>query len=349
MPAADESPFLRACRREPAPFTPVWLMRQAGRYMPEYRALRERYAFLDLCKTPAAAAEVTLQPVERLGVDAAILFADILLVLEPLGVGLEFTKGEGPRILRPVRSAADVERLPPVEVEAAVPFVFETVRLARRALGGRVPLIGFAGAPFTLASYLIEGGASREFLLTKRFMREAPAAWHALLERLAEITARYLNGQIAAGAQAVQLFDSWVGTLSPADYREFVLPWSRAALRGLTPGAPVIHFGVGTATLLPLMKEAGGDVLGLDWRVELGPTWDRLGHDVAVQGNLDPAILLTGPGEIRRAVQAILAGAAGRPGHVFNLGHGVHQETPVDHVKALVDMVHELSDRRAGV
>ena len=337
------APFLRACRREQTAFTPVWLMRQAGRYLPEYRALRARYDFLTLCKTPEAATEVTLQPIERLGVDAAILFADILLVLEPLGVGLEFNRGEGPHIARPIRSADDVARLAPVDVPSSVGFVFETVRLARKALAERVPLIGFAGAPFTLASYLIEGGASREFLLTKRFMRAEPAAWHALMARLAGITVEYLDGQIDAGAQAVQLFDSWVGTLSPTDYREFVLPHSRAVLNRLAPGVPAIHFGTGTATLLELMKEAGGDVLGLDWRVNLGPTWERLGADVAVQGNLDPAVLLAPVPEIRRAVHAILAGAARRPGHIFNLGHGVHQETPVDHVRALVDMVHEMS------
>ena len=340
-----DAPFLRACRREQTAFTPVWLMRQAGRYLPEYRALRARYDFLTLCKTPEAAAEVTLQPIARLGVDAAILFADILLVLEPLGVGLEFTRGEGPHIARPVRSADDVARLAPVDVPSSVGFVFETVRRARKALAERVPLIGFAGAPFTLASYLIEGGASREFLLTKRFMRAEPAAWHALMARLAGITVEYLDGQIDAGAQAVQLFDSWVGTLSPADYREFVLPHSRAVLSRLAPGVPAIHFGTGTATLLELMKEAGGDVLGLDWRVNLGPTWERLGADVAVQGNLDPAVLLAPVPEIRRAARAILEGAARRPGHIFNLGHGVHQETPVDHVRALVDMVHEMSAR----
>ncbi len=340
-----DAPFLRACRREKTAFTPIWLMRQAGRYLPEYRALRAKHDFLTLCKTPAAATEVTLQPIERLGVDAAILFADILLVLEPLGVGLEFTRGEGPHIARPVRSAADVARLDPVDVPSSVGFVFETVRLVRKALADRVPLVGFAGAPFTLASYLIEGGASREFLHTKRFMRGEPAAWHALMARLAGITAEYLNGQIGAGAQAVQLFDSWVGTLSPADYREFVLPHSRAVLSRLAPGVPTIHFGTGTATLLELMKEAGGDVLGLDWRVDLGPTWDRLGGDVAVQGNLDPAVLLAPVPEIRRAAGAILEGAARRPGHIFNLGHGVHQETPVDHVRALVDLVHEMSGR----
>jgi uroporphyrinogen decarboxylase len=345
MPQEPDPPFLRACRREATPFTPVWLMRQAGRYMPEYRALRARYAFLDLCKTPEAACEVTLQPVNRLGVDAAILFADILLVLEPLGVGLEFARGDGPQIHRPVRSADDVASLKPVDVREAVGFVFETVRLVRRALGGRVPLIGFAGAPFTLASYLIEGGASRDYLFTKRFMRAECQAWHSLLGLLAEITGDYLTGQIEAGAQAVQLFDSWVGTLSPADYREFVLPHSRAAIRRLPAGVPVIHFGTGTATLLPLMQEAGGDVIGLDWRVEIGATWRHLGSEVAVQGNLDPALLLSDLSEIRRGAAAILDAVGGRPGHVFNLGHGVHQETPVDHVRALVDIVHELSAR----
>jgi uroporphyrinogen decarboxylase len=342
---APPSVFLDACRRRPTPFTPVWLMRQAGRYMPEYRAMRKRHGFLELCKNPQAAAEVTLQPVERLGVDAAILFADILLVLEPLGVGLEFTRGEGPNIQRPVRGAGDVARLAPVDVDGSLGFVFETVRLVRKALAERIPLIGFAGAPFTLASYLIEGGASREFLLTKRFMRAEQVAWHAMLERLAAITADYLNGQIAAGAQAVQLFDSWVGTLSPADYREFVLPHTRSVIERLAPGIPVIHFGVGTAGLLPLMKEAGGDVIGLDWRVELGPTWERLGYDAAVQGNLDPAVLLSSVDEIRRAAKVILDAAARRPGHIFNLGHGVHQETPVENVKAVVDIVHELSVR----
>ncbi|MCI0548241.1 MAG: uroporphyrinogen decarboxylase [Candidatus Rokubacteria bacterium] len=339
------APFLRACRREPTSFTPIWLMRQAGRYMPEYRAMRARHGFLELCRTPAAAAEVTLQPVERLGVDAAIVFADILLVLEPLGVGLEFAPGDGPRIHRPVRAPDDLARLKPVDVEASVAFVFETIRLARRALAGRVPLIGFAGAPFTLASYVIEGGGSRDFLHAKRFMRAEPAAWHALMATLARITGDYLNGQIAAGAQALQLFDSWVGALSPADYREYVLPHTRAVVRALTPGVPLIHFGTGTGGLLPLMAEAGGDVIGLDWRVELDATWDRLGAGVALQGNLDPAILLAPIPEIRRAAKRILDQARGRPGHVFNLGHGIHQETPVDHVRALVDIVHELSAR----
>src|SRR3989441_1460725 len=267
--ALHNAPLLRACRRETTPFTPVWLMRQAGRYMPEYRALRARHGFLELCKNSEAAAEVTLQPVDRLGVDAAILFADILLIVEPLGVGLEFAKGEGPVIHRPVRTPADVHALPSVDVEDAVPFVFETVRTVARALGGRVPLIGFAGAPFTVASYLVEGGPSRDYLHTKRLMYEAPDAWHQLMNILADITARYLNGQIAAGADAVQLFDSWVGVLAADDYRTFVQPHTHALIRALTPGAPVIHFGTGTAALLPLMRAAGGDVIALDWRVGL--------------------------------------------------------------------------------
>jgi uroporphyrinogen decarboxylase len=321
-------------------------MRQAGRYLPEYRAMRARYGFLELCRNPEAAAEVTLQPVERLGVDAAILFADILLIAEPLDVGLEFAEGAGPVIRRPIRAGAQVARLKPIEVESAVAFVFETVRRVVRALGGRVPLIGFAGAPFTVASYLVEGGPSRDYLHTKRLMYEEPAAWHRLLAMLAEATARYLNGQIAAGAAAVQLFDSWVGVLGPADYRTFVLPHVRALVRALTPGAPVIHFGTGTAALLPLMREAGGDVMGLDWRVDLDQAWASVGHDVGVQGNLDPAALLARPAFIRTRVEDILARAAGRPGHIFNLGHGVLPDTPVEHVKALVETVHELSDRR---
>ncbi len=321
-------------------------MRQAGRYLPEYRAIRARLGFLELCRNPDLAAEVTLQPVERLGVDAAILFADILLIAEPLGVGLEFARGEGPVIHHPVRTEADVARLKPVDVDTDVGFVFETVRRVRRALPAHVPLIGFAGAPFTVASYLVEGGPSRDYLQTKRLMHEEPEAWHRLLEILVETTARYLNGQLAAGAQAVQIFDSWVGVLAPDDYRAFVLPHSRALIRALTPGAPVIHFGTGTAGLLPLLREAGGDVIGLDWRVDLDAGWRAVGHDVAVQGNLDPVTLLARPAIIRDRVKAILDRAAGRSGHIFNLGHGILPQTPVDHAKALVDMVHELSDRR---
>lgn len=345
MPARDV-PLLRAARREPTPYTPVWLMRQAGRYLPEYRAMRARLGFLELCRNAEAAAEVTLQPLERLGVDAAILFADILLLLEPLGVGLEFSPGGGPTIRRPIRSAADIARLPSIDVAAAVPFVFEAAQKVARALGGRVPLIGFAGAPFTVASYLIEGGPSRDYLHVKRIMYEAPEAWHRLMRQLVDATAAYLNGQVAAGAEAVQLFDSWVGVLSPADYVAYVLQHLSALVKAITPGTPVIHFATGTAGLLRLMRAAGGDVIGLDWRVNLDEAWETLGPDVAVQGNLDPAVLLAPPPVIRDHVKLILDRAGGRPGHIFNLGHGVLAETPVDHVVALVEMVHELSDRR---
>src|SRR5256884_4081678 len=264
--SAPDFPLLRAARRDGSASGPLGLRRRAGRFRPESGAMRGRWGFLGVCKTPGAAAGVTLQPIDRLGVDAAILFADILLLVEPVGVGLEFGKGEGPVIHRPVRGAVDVARLQPVDVDSAVPFVFETVRTVVRALGGRVPLIGFAGAPFTVASYVVEGGASRDYVHTKRLMYEEPEAWHRLLSVLTDATARYLNGQIAAGAVAVQAFDSWVGTLSPADYRTFVLPHVAALIKAITPGVPVIHFGTGTATLLPLMREAGGNVIGLDWR-----------------------------------------------------------------------------------
>ena len=337
-------PFLAACRREPVPYTPVWLMRQAGRYMPEYRAVRERLGFLELCKSPDAAAEVTVTAALRLCVDAAIIFADILLVLEPMGVGLEFSRGDGPVIHRPVRSGADVDRLLPVD-PAALAYVMEAVRRARAALPAHLPLIGFAGAPFTLASYLIEGGGSRTYARTKTIMLGDPGAWRALMERLSASIAAYLNAQIAAGADAVQLFDSWVGCLAPADYRTHVLPYMREVIAGIQGGVPVVHFGTDTAGLLELMREAGGDVIGLDWRVDLGQAWRRLGDGVAVQGNLDPAILLADLEAIRRGARAVLASAGGRPGHIFNLGHGVLPGTPWQHVAGLVEMVREESRR----
>jgi uroporphyrinogen decarboxylase len=337
-------PFLAACRRTPTSYTPVWLMRQAGRYLPEYRAVRDKMEFLELCRSPDAAAEVTVTAALTLGVDAAIVFADILLVLEPMGVGLEFTRGDGPAIHRPVRSGADVDGLAEVPLDA-LDYVFEAVRRARAALPAHVPLIGFAGAPFTLASYLIEGGGSRTYARTKAFMLSDPGAWRALMERLARVVGTYLNAQIRAGADAVQLFDSWVGCLSPEDYRRHVLPHVRTLIAGLQPGTPVIHFGTDTAGLLETMRSAGGDVIGLDWRVDLDAAWARLGHDVAVQGNLDPMALLAPPAEIRARVATILGQAAGRPGHIFNLGHGVLPQTPPDHVRILVDTVHELSAR----
>lgn len=311
--------------------------------MPEYQAVRARFGFLELCKDPDAAAEVTVTAVERLGVDAAIIFADILLIVEPMGVGLDFSAGNGPVLHHPVRTAADVARLPAVDAPAAVPFVYEAVRKARAAL--QVPLIGFSGAPFTLASYVIEGGGSRNYIHTKTLMYGEPEAWHTLMRRLALAVTGYLNRQIAAGAQAVQLFDSWVGCLCPDDYRRFVLPHTRAVIAGLSPGVPVIHFGTGTAGLLELMRAAGGDVIGLDWRIDLGTGWQRIGHDVGVQGNLDPVALFAPLGEIRARTMRILERARGHPGHIFNLGHGILPRTPVDHVIALVDLVHELSSR----
>jgi uroporphyrinogen decarboxylase len=335
------APFLQACRREPTPFTPIWLMRQAGRYMPEYRAVRSRLGFLDLCKDSDAAAEVTVTAVERLGVDAAIIFADILLIVEPMGVGLEFSKGDGPVLHNPVRTPADVASMPDVDAPAAVSFVYDAVRKARAAL--QVPLIGFSGAPFTLASYVIEGGGSRNYVHTKSLMYREPAAWNALMRRLTTAVTGYLNAQIAAGAQAVQLFDSWVGCLAPDDYRRFVLPHMRTLIAGITPGVPVIHFGTGTSGLLELMRAAGGDVIGLDWRIDLGEGWQRVGHDVGVQGNLDPVALFGPLDEIRARAARILDRARGHHGHIFNLGHGILPNTPVDNVVALVDMVHELS------
>jgi uroporphyrinogen decarboxylase len=337
--------FLAACRREKTPYTPVWLMRQAGRYMEEYRKLRAEHDFLELCKSPELAAEITVTPVERLKVDAAILFADILLLLEPMGVGLEYSKGDGPVIHRPVRSAADVDQLKEAEPEKNLSFVFDTVRKCRSALNGKVPLIGFSGAPFTLASYLIEGGGSRNYIHTKHLFYSDPSAWITLMERLARAVAGYLNGQIAAGAQAVQLFDSWAGCLAPSDYEKFVLPYTRAAIAAITPGVPVINFSTGTAGSLRLLRASGGDVMGLDWRVNLDEAWAKIGYDVAIQGNLDPVALFAPPREIRQRVADILRRAAGRPGHIFNLGHGILPETPVENVIAMVEAVHELSAR----
>ena len=335
-------PFLTACGRGKTPYTPVWLMRQAGRYMKEYRDVRARVGFLELCKTPDLVAEVTVTPVERLNVDAAILFADILLLLEPMEVGLEYAEG-GPKIQRPVRTGRDVDALRDPEPEESLSYVYDAVRATRATLAGRVPLIGFCGAPFTLASYLIEGGASRNYIHTKRLFHTDPGAWNALMERLVTATVAYVNGQIAAGIDALQVFDSWVGCLAPGDYREYVLPHMRRLMAGVTPGVPTIHFGTGTCGLLELMREAGSDVLGVDWRVDLDEAWSRVGHDVAIQGNLDPVVLFAPPDEIRRRVRDILHRAEGRPGHIFNLGHGILPETPVDHVRAMVDAVHDLS------
>jgi len=341
--ALRNSVFMRACRREPVPYTPIWLMRQAGRYMQEYRELRARVGFLELCKTPALAAEATVTAVERLGVDAAIIFADILLILEPMGLQLEFSKGDGPVIHNPVRTAADVDRLQELDGVEELSFVFAAIRETRRALRADLPLIGFAGAPFTLASYIVEGGASKNYVRTKTLMYNDSGAWHAMMSLISRGLINYLNAQIAAGAQAVQLFDSWVGALSPDDYRDYVLPHTRNVIQGVTPGTPVIHFGTGTSALLELLREAGGDVIGLDWRVRLDEGWQRLGHDVAVMGNLDPVALFANQNHLRAQAKRILEQAGGRPGHIFNLGHGILPETPVENVIALVEIVHEFS------
>jgi uroporphyrinogen decarboxylase len=341
----QNSVFMRACRREPVPYTPIWLMRQAGRYMSEYREVRARTSFLELCKTPSLAAEVTVTAVERLGVDAAIIFADILLILEPIGIDLEFAAGEGPVIHNPVRQASDVDRLRELEDANALGFVYEAIAETRRALKPEIPLIGFCGAPFTLASYLIEGGGSKNYVHTKRLMYDDRGAWHAMMSLISRALVKYLNAQIEAGAQAVQLFDSWVGCLNPDDYREFVLPHTRSVIQNVTPGVPVIHFGTGTATLLELMREAGGDVIGLDWRVRLDDGWQSIGHDVSVMGNLDPVVLFANQDALRAQARRILDQAGGRAGHIFNFGHGILPETPVENVIALVDMVHEMSAR----
>jgi uroporphyrinogen decarboxylase len=335
-----DSLFLKACRREATHTTPVWLMRQAGRYLPEYRELRAKVPFLDLCKRPDLATEVTVSAAERLQVDAAILFADILLLLEPLGFSLEFSKGEGPVIHNPVHEPSDVDRVRRLESIEPLDFVFQAVQLIRAALPPHLPLIGFAGAPFTLACYAIEGGSSRHYDRAKAFLYRDKGAWNALMERLVDATALYLNAQVRAGAQAIQVFDSWVGTLGPDDYRTYVLPSMRRLFGLLPPEVPAIHFGTGTSSLLELQREAGGQVVGLDWRVDLAQAWDRLGPDVAVQGNLDPAVLLAPWPVVEQHARRILERASGRPGHIFNLGHGVLPNTPVDTVRRLVELVH---------
>lgn len=334
--------FMQALRRQQSDFTPVWLMRQAGRFMPEYREVRAKTGFLELCHNPQLCAEVTVMAVNLLKVDAAIIFSDILLPLQSLGCGLEFVKGDGPVIHNPVRSVADVEKLPEIDCRESLSYVLEAVKIARRELPDNIPLIGFAGAPFTLASYLIEGGSSRNFEKTKRFMYTERRAWDMLMRHLSQIVTDHLNNQIEAGAQAVQIFDSWIGCLGQSDYTEYVLPHVARTIAGISKAAPVIHFGTGTSALLELMKEAGGDVIGVDWRIELASAWQRIGYDRAVQGNLDPVVLFAGKDEIKRRAQHVLNQAGGRPGHVFNLGHGVLPETPYENVKYLVEIIHEL-------
>jgi len=339
--------LLRACRRERVDATPVWFMRQAGRSFAAYRKLRERYGILELAKTPDLCAEVTLMPVRDLGVDAAVLFADIMLPLEPMGVGLRIEPEVGPIIDRPIRSAADVAALQPFD-PAEVSFSMDAIRLVKRELDGTAGVIGFSGAPFTLACYLIEGRPSRDFATAKAFMYREPAAWHGLMERLSVMVVAYLRAQIDAGADVVQLFDSWVGGLGPADYATYVQPHVRRIFAALDD-VPTIHFGTGTSALLELLAEAGGDVIGLDHRVSLADGWRRVGHDRGVQGNLDSARLLAGWDATRAGALAVLGEAAGRPGHVFNLGHGVLPQTDTDLLRQLVDLIHEQTARTGTV
>lgn len=351
--------FLKACRREPTDRTPIWLMRQAGRYMSEYRAVRERYGFLQMVKTPEVAAEVTLQPINAFGLDAAIIFADILPPLEGIGLRLTYEKGEGPVIHNPIRSLADIEALHAADPRVTVAYTIDAVKIVKRDLADKIPLIGFSGAPFTLAAYAIEGGGSKEYRLTKRMMYEQPAAWHALMAKLTTLVSDYLIAQIEVGVDAVQIFDSWAGILAPGDYTEYVLPYVQqvvATLKNRTSASenqgvasngscPIIYFGTDMSGLYGLLRQTGADVLGVDWRINLDDAWAQIGPGTAVQGNLDPAVLFAPWPEIERCARAVLERAAGRPGHIFNLGHGIMTETPVDNVRQLVEFVQNYENR----
>lgn len=341
--------FLRACRREPTERTPLWMMRQAGRYMPEYRAIRKDHDFLQMCKTPEIAVEVTLQPVDLIGVDAAILFADILLPLEGMGLELSFARGEGPVIHNPVRDISDVRALKVSDAVADTGYVMEAIRQLRHELKDKVPLIGFAGAPFTLASYMIEGGSTRAYTKCKSLMWSEPEAWERLMQVTTDTVIEYLLAQIEAGAQAVQVFDSWVGFLSPADYERSVLPHtSRLIAEVGKAGVPVIHFANNATGMLSKIKRAGGDVIGLDWRVDIADALQWIGPDFAIQGNLDPMMLFAPIEVIDAAARDILEKVSTRPGHIFNLGHGIHKDTDPEHARALVRAVREHSTRIRG-
>ena len=340
----NPSPFIRACYCQPNNFTPIWLMRQAGRYMEEYQAIRSKTSFLELCKTPDLAAEVTVTAAHRLGVDAAIIFSDILLILEPMGLGLSFDVGSGPSIQGLIRSHSDVSRLREVDPQESLSFVFEAVRKSRAGLQSKIPLIGFSGAPFTLASYMIEGGGAKNYRYTKGLIYRDSGAWKALMELISRSLIKYLNGQIAAGAQAVQLFDSWVGCLSPEDYKQWVLPYTRYVIENIQPGIPTIYFSTGTSGYLELIRKTGADVISVDWRVNLVQAWSRLGRNVAIQGNMDPLVLLSSPDIVTSRAKELLDSVQGQPGHIFNLGHGILPQTPVENVLRLVEEVHENSN-----
>ncbi|MGV3485273.1 MAG: uroporphyrinogen decarboxylase, partial [Planctomycetaceae bacterium] len=343
---SEQSLFMRACRGEPTERTPIWLMRQAGRYMAEYRSVRAQQSFLELCKSPQLCSEVMCTAVSRLGVDAAIIFSDLLPILEPLGFELEYVKGDGPVIHNPIRAAGEVDRVRDLDDPSSLAFVYDTVRQTRQDLPSEIPLIGFAGSPFTLASYAIEGGGSRQYAATKALMYADGGAWDTLMQKLSHAVVVYLNEQIAAGAQAVQLFDSWAGCLSPGDYATYVLPYMRSIIAGITAGVPVINFATGNPELLPLLCGDARTVVGVDWRIPIDVAWQRIGHQRPVQGNLDPGVLLGSPELIVDQTRRLLDAVGGRPGHIFNVGHGVLQQTPVENVIRLVELVKEMSDRR---
>jgi uroporphyrinogen decarboxylase len=339
--SAPNSLFVQAAKAQPTERTPVWFMRQAGRYMPEYRAIRKQYSLIEICKKPGIAAQVTIEAAEILGVDAAIIFADLLLPLEVMGLPFHFTPGEGPKIEKPVRTAEDVTHLR-TDRAADLGYVSEAVKLVCKHFGEKLPVIGFCGAPFTLASYMIEGGSSRNYLFTKKMMYSDTATWNELMKKLVAVTAEYSAEQVRAGADTIQIFDSWVGCLSVEDYRRYVLPHATNLVKRLrNTGVPVIYFGTDSSTLLPSMQETGADVVGLDWRIPLDTGWQALGHRGGVQGNLDPVLLFADWKQIKSQAEKILQRAAGRPGHIFNLGHGILPETPVENVKALCDFVRE--------
>jgi uroporphyrinogen decarboxylase len=338
--SAPETRFVKACRAQPVDRTPVWFMRQAGRYMPEYRAVRKQYSLIEICKRPRVAAEVTITAAEALGVDAAIIFADLLLPLEVMGLSFHFSSGEGPVIEKPIRDQADISRLR-TDLAADLGYVSEAVGLVSKHFGPRLPVIGFCGAPFTLASYMIEGGGSRNYVNTKKMMYSSPAAWDELMGKLVSVVSEYATEQVRAGADVIQIFDSWVGCLGVDDYRRYALPRTAELVKSLRKaGVPIIYFGTDSATLLPSMKQTGAEVIGLDWRIPLDQGWDAVGCG-AVQGNLDPVLLFADWKEIKPRAEEILRRAAGRPGHIFNLGHGILPETPVENVKTLARFVQE--------
>jgi len=343
--SGPESRFVKACKAQPVYRTPVWFMRQAGRYMPEYRAVRKQYSLIEICKKPEVAAEVTITAAEALGVDAAIIFADLLLPLEVMGLPFHFSAGEGPVIEKPVRQKEDIDRLR-TDHAADLGYVSEAVRLVCKHFGTRLPVIGFCGAPFTLASYMIEGGGSRNYVHAKKMMYSSPAVWDELMRKLVTVVSEYAAEQVRAGADVIQIFDSWVGCLSVEDYRRYVLPRTTELVKALQRSrVPIIYFGTDSATLLPSMRETGAEVMGLDWRIPLDEGWRSLGFECAVQGNLDPVLLFADWKELKSRAEDILRRAAGRPGHIFNLGHGILPETPVENVKALAEFVQERSTK----